>query len=193
MPVDPGFEELYRTEVRTVFRGVYLYCRDREVAEDATQEAFARALERWDRLHGHSWVVGWVITTSLNVARRALRRRRLVHPLSGEGGDPEESIDIWASLRSLSSRQQEALVLRYRLDLPVHEIAQIMRCSEGTVRTHLFRGRENLRAELEGAVGWRLRTTFAHSFGERPTLFRCSSPVSIRLCGGQGPAACGST
>jgi len=152
VPVGPDFENLYKTEAQTVFRGVYLYCRDRELAEDATQEAFARALARWDRLHGQPWVVGWLMTTALNVARRTLRRRGAVQPATGGGGNTEESIDIWASVRTLSPRQQEALVLRYRLDLPVHEIAQIMRCSEGTVKTHLTRGRENLRAVIEGAV-----------------------------------------
>lgn len=66
MAVDPGFEDLYRSEAQTVFCAVFLQCRDRAVAEDATQEAFARGLERWDRLRGQVWAIGWAITTALN-------------------------------------------------------------------------------------------------------------------------------
>ena len=57
---DPEFEALYRREFLAVFRTVYLLAGTREVAEDATQEAFARALERWSRLRGQTWAGGWV-------------------------------------------------------------------------------------------------------------------------------------
>jgi len=72
---DPAFRRLYEAEGPSVFQAVYLLCRDRAVAEDATQEAFARALERWGRLGDQAWVGGWVMSTALNVARRSLRRR----------------------------------------------------------------------------------------------------------------------
>jgi len=73
---DSAFESFYISEAKAVFTAVYMMCRDRQLAEDATQEAFARALERWDRLGQQEWAAGWVVTTALNVARRNLRRRR---------------------------------------------------------------------------------------------------------------------
>jgi RNA polymerase sigma-70 factor (ECF subfamily) len=150
---DRAFEELYEKEAHSVFAAVYLLCRDQALAEDATQEAFARALERWERLRTMPWTAGWVTTTAMNVARRALRRR----PLPPSAAPHHESIDeyaigLWDRVRNLPRRQQEALVLHYRLGLPVNEIARAMGCREGTVRTHLARGRERLRTSLEGVT-----------------------------------------
>ena len=149
---DRAFEELYEKEAHSVFAAVYLLCRDRALAEDATQEAFARALERWERLRAAPWAAGWVTTTAMNVARRALRR----HPLSPNPphDEPidENAIELWNRVRSLPRRQQEAVVLHYRLGLPVNEVARAMGCREGTVRTHLARGREGLRTSLEGVT-----------------------------------------
>ncbi len=149
MKADAEFERFYETEARAVFSAVFLLCRDRDRAEDATQEAFARAFARWNRLGSQPWAAGWVTTTALNVARRGLRRRRPA-PETPQGGNPTDSIDLWASVRTLPPRQQQVVVLHYRLDLPVKKIAAILGCREGTVRTHLARARDVLRRGLEG-------------------------------------------
>jgi RNA polymerase sigma-70 factor, ECF subfamily len=149
--VDPGFEELYRREQPSVFRSVYRLCGDRAVAEDATQEAFARALARWRRLRGRSWAAGWVTTTALNLARRASRRRR-VEPAAEDGvpADLDAATDVWVAVRALPRRQQEAVVLFYVADLPLADVAVAMGCAEGTAKAHLARARESLRGALEG-------------------------------------------
>lgn len=149
MKTDSAFERFYTNEAKAVFTAVYLMCRDRQLAEDATQEAFARAFERWDRLERQPWAAGWVMTTALNVARRSLRRRR-AWPMAQDAQNPEEAVDLWTVVRRLPRRQQEAVVLYYRMGVPVQEIAQILACKEGTVRTHLTRAREALRVMLEG-------------------------------------------
>ncbi len=130
-----------------MFGAVFLLCRDRPLAEDATQEAFARAFARWERLGSQPWAGGWVTTTAMNVARRALRKRPA--PGARHHPDPVDEVDMWASVRGLPRRQQEVVVLHYRLDLPVREIAEVLGCREGTIRTHLARARERLRKELE--------------------------------------------
>jgi RNA polymerase sigma-70 factor, ECF subfamily len=146
---DPEFQQLYRSERQAVFNTVLLLCRDRALAEDATQEAFARALERWGRLRGRPWVGGWVTSTALNVARRALRFRP--DPgLPHREGDPDTAIGLWMQVRRLPLRQQQAVVLHYRLDLSVEDVAGLMELSPGTVRTHLARARQTLRRSLEG-------------------------------------------
>jgi RNA polymerase sigma-70 factor (ECF subfamily) len=147
--VDESFQELYEREAQSVFSTVFLLCRDRALAEDATQEAFARALERWSRLRAQPWVGGWVTSTALNVARRALRRRRLPQPSAEQPPEPEEGIDLWHGVERLPKRQQLAVLLHYRQDLTVAEIAQITGTREGTVRTHLARAREALRRYLK--------------------------------------------
>jgi RNA polymerase sigma factor (sigma-70 family) len=150
--IDRAFASFYLSEAPSVFRTVYLLCRDPSVAEDATQEAFARALQRWGRLQGQPWVGGWVTQTALNVARRTLRHHPIAEASPPSPADPELGMDLWREVAQLPLRQQQAVILFYREDRPVEEIARIMGCQEGTVRTHLARARRALRAQVEGEI-----------------------------------------
>lgn len=150
MSVDPGFRGLYEREFAPVYRAVLLLCGDRQLAEDATQEAFARALSRWRRLRSHPSPGGWVTTTALNVARRQLRRRPTVTVGADafRGAEIDERLALHAAIRALPPRQQEAVALYYLLDLPVAETAAAMGVDDGTVKTHLSRAREALERTL---------------------------------------------
>jgi len=147
--VDRRFEELYRSEFQTVFRAVRALCGDAGIAEDATQEAFARALARWRRLRDRPWVAGWVTTTAMNAARRSLRRRSVPPPPVLEDRDLDASVDLWTQVRLLPARQQEAVILHYVMDLSVADSAAAMGCEDGTVKAHLARARTALRIQLE--------------------------------------------
>jgi RNA polymerase sigma-70 factor (ECF subfamily) len=146
-----SFEDFYRVEFSRVYRAAWLLARDEHDALEATQEAFARAFARWNRLRSAEWAAGWVITTALNFLRR--RRRRPVGPLPTTGADIAEpsatAIDLQRALRLLPPRQREALVLFYVGDLPVQAVAEVMGVGEGTVKAHLSRGRVALRDGLE--------------------------------------------
>jgi RNA polymerase sigma-70 factor (ECF subfamily) len=131
-----------------VFRAASVVSGDRHVAEDATQEAFARALARWRRLGKEPWVAGWVTTTAINVARRQLRRRPPIEGPSGHGSDPETALDVRSAIRGLPRRQQQAVVLHHLLSLPLAETAHAMGCREGTVKAHLSRARAALATSL---------------------------------------------
>jgi RNA polymerase sigma-70 factor (ECF subfamily) len=147
---DRGFAEFYEREFAAVYRPVFAVCRNRSVAEEATQEAFARALERWRRLRDRPWAAGWVTTTAMNVARKSLRRRSAPVGPDVASDEPESGWDLWRAVRGLPARQQEAVVLFYVMDLPVVEVAEVMRCERGTVKAHLAKARASLRDALEG-------------------------------------------
>jgi RNA polymerase sigma-70 factor (ECF subfamily) len=142
---DPSFTELYEREFPAVFRAAYLMSGDRGLAEEATQEAFARALARWGRLRSQPWAGGWVTTTALNTARRHMRRRRPATITNDPHGEDDTTrLDVHAAIRLLPARQQEVVVLHYLLDLPVADTAAVMGCDQGTVKTHLWRARAAL-------------------------------------------------
>jgi RNA polymerase sigma-70 factor (ECF subfamily) len=148
--VDPAFLGLYEAEYGTVFRTVFLLCRNADLAEEATQEAFVRAFERWKRLRDQPWAAGWITTTAMNVARRALRRQDATGPrAAADATDTDAAIDLWRSVAGLPLRQQQALVLHYRLGMPTAEAAAVMHCAEGTVRAYLTRARDALRERLQ--------------------------------------------
>jgi RNA polymerase sigma-70 factor, ECF subfamily len=164
MPVgvrmDAEFEGVYSREFESIYRVVFMVTRNAADAEDAVHEAFARALERWDRLRMEPWLVGWIARTALNIAkRRRLRVKEVVglpqptqNPGSAEEGlDREAPLDLWDEVRRLPGRQREAIVLHYVFDLPVREIAQVLQSSESTIRVHLTRGRRRLARSLGGS------------------------------------------
>ena len=141
---DEGFRPMYEAEFANVYRTVLLMCGDRSIAEDATQEAFARALARWRRLAGTSWAAGWTTTTAINLARRQLRGRLTIHAQPAAETDHDASLDLRAAIEHLPSRQKQAIALHYLMDLTIADAAAAMGCDEGTVKTHLFRARSTL-------------------------------------------------
>jgi RNA polymerase sigma-70 factor (ECF subfamily) len=148
-----GFRELYEAEFQKVVRAAYAVCGETPAAVDAAQEAFARALSRWGRLKDVPWVVGWIVRTAMNQAKRegALQRSFdpvAVSPFQQSHSGLDERSDLVAALRSLPRRQREALVLHYVADLPLEQVAAAMGTADGTVKAHLFRGREALRGRL---------------------------------------------
>jgi RNA polymerase sigma-70 factor (ECF subfamily) len=145
------FDSFCRREYPSVYAAARALTGDRETALDVTQEAFARAYARWARLGRASWAGGWVMTTALNLCRRSLRRRPPgVAPQEAPGRESkvDARLDLAAALRQLPARQREAVVLHYLVDLPVAGVAEIMKTSEGTVKSHLARGRHSLAARL---------------------------------------------
>jgi RNA polymerase sigma-70 factor (ECF subfamily) len=149
---DRGFEDLYEEEFANVFRAAYALIGDVSAAEDATQEAFARALARWRRLRGEPWAGGWVMTTALNVARRQLRRRPVI-ALVETPADAHDLVEVRLAIRALPTRQQQAVVLHYLLDLPLADVARSMGCREGTVKAHLAKARRGLAERLGSRPG----------------------------------------
>lgn len=144
------FDAFYRAQMPAVYRATLLLCGSSGLAEEATQEAFARALARWRQLSREAWAGGWVMTTSLNVARRSMRQRREPrHPVATIE-QPLPDPQLWDAIRELPRRQQEALCLRYVADLPLEQVAEAMRCSPNTAKTHLRRATTQLQGVLGG-------------------------------------------
>jgi len=119
-----------------------------ERAAEATDEAFARALARWERVSRMESPSGWTYRVALNVVRKQMRQRERErrHPGTKE---PERCVpasqpEVWEAVRALPARQAEAVLLRYVADLPEAEIASVMRVKRGTVASLLSAARGRL-------------------------------------------------
>jgi RNA polymerase sigma-70 factor (ECF subfamily) len=143
------FDRLFRNEQASVFRVLYAFTAGRrDIAEEATAEAFARAIAHGDRIRDP---LAWIYRTAFRVAQRELRRERSPRSPSGDEQDASPSLaHLIDALRVLSPNQRAAIVMRYEGDLPVQDIAERMGIHPATVRVHLHRGRKRLR-ELLGA------------------------------------------
>ncbi|MWA08540.1 SigE family RNA polymerase sigma factor [Streptomyces sp. BA2] len=127
---------------------------DRHAAEDLLQIALMKAYGRWAHIEQPEAYVRQVLYRQ-QVSRWRLRRHRAettvpVLPESGgEAGaesDSELRIALWAALRRLTKRQRAVVVLRYFEDLPEGEVAALLRCPVGTVRSTAHRSLAKLRA-----------------------------------------------
>jgi RNA polymerase sigma-70 factor (ECF subfamily) len=135
-----------------------LYTSDRDLAAELAQEALARACRHWRRVQHMDAPGAWLYRVALNLANSAFTRQRaerrahaeavaLNAPVA-EGPGWDEVIALRQALGVLAPRQRAALVLRYYADLPVAEVASLMRCRPGTVRALTHQALERLRVEL---------------------------------------------
>jgi len=142
------FDRLFRDEHAAVFRVLFAFTGGRrDLAEEATAEAFARAIAYRERIRDP---LPWIYRTAFRVVQHELgRERRPAAAVAAASDEPVPGLaTLIDALRSLSAQQRAAIVLRYEADLPVQEIAARMGIRSATVRVHLHRGRNRLRQLL---------------------------------------------
>ena len=124
-------------------------------AEDIAQEAFWATFVKWDDLENPE---RWLWKVIANRSRSALRRRyleaRLLLPLGSESAPAHEEKlpgldEFWDMVRALPKRQAQVVALLYVEDLSSVEVAEVLGCSEATVRVHLHRARKRLAERLD--------------------------------------------
>jgi RNA polymerase sigma-70 factor (ECF subfamily) len=146
------WEALYRSEGARIWRALLAYSGDRDVASDATAEAFAQGIARGDEIRDPS---AWLWTTAFRVAAGDLQKRGL--PLFRDPGLTYEMSDpaphLFAALAKLSPKQRAAVLLHDYADRPTDEIAQLLDVKLPTLHVHLSQGRKRLRELLEVSDG----------------------------------------
>jgi RNA polymerase sigma-70 factor (ECF subfamily) len=155
------FDALFADSYRAIVRTVWFIVGDWEVAREVAQDAFATALVHWRKVSAYDNPGAWVRRVAIRDAVRARRRAQRGVGLAGAAVVPaptiETTLDVRAAIMRLPVQQRAAVVLHYLHDLPVRDVAAELRCSEGTVKTHLARARDALsvllRDEHEDAHG----------------------------------------
>lgn len=135
------------------------YCGDRDLAEESTQEALARAVAHWGGRQRPDRLEGWLVRVATNVVhdhhRRRANGRRYAPLIATPAHTDEVGIDDHLLVRDLlpvlSDRERAAILLRFFSGCTVAETATAMRCPDGTVKSLTHRGLARLRAALEAA------------------------------------------
>ena len=128
-----------------LLRTAYLLTGDRADAEDLLQTALAKTYLSWDRIRDREAVDGYVRRVMVNTQTSWWRRRKVdehptdVLPERSGGRDATADADLhdalWTALSTLPKRQRAMVVLRYYEDLSEAEIAEVLGCSRGTVKS----------------------------------------------------------
>ena len=153
---DDGFAAFYASSYRRLLGQLFAVTGDLAEAENALQEAYARAFVRWPRVRDYDLPEAWVRRVALNLAAmgaRSLRRRaRALLRLGPPPAVPELSpdlIDLHAALRALPLGQRQVIVLHHLVGLPVDEVARELGLAPGTVKSRLARGRATIASTLQ--------------------------------------------
>lgn len=146
------FELWYRAEHARLITVLASVTGNREIACEATDEAFVRAYERWDRVEAMASRSGWVYRTALNDARKRLRRRSIEQRLWIRRSDTRvvdgPTGEVWLIVADLPRRQREAVVLRHVAQMTEAEVATVMSVTRGTVSSTLRDAYRSLKSEL---------------------------------------------
>jgi RNA polymerase sigma-70 factor (ECF subfamily) len=131
-----------------LWRAVYLWSGDREVASDSVAEAFAQAIRRGDEIRSP---LAWITTAAFRIAAGELQRRRRGVELTGiPSYEPNSSAtDLVLALRRLPEKQRRAVVLMFYVGLSHSEIARLTGSTVGAVAVNVHRGRRRLRELME--------------------------------------------
>lgn len=149
------FNDFYRAQYGRLAGTLRLVTGDAGIAEELTQEAFVKALQRWERVSAHESPEGWLFTTGLNLARRRWRIKKnrpsasLDETWMGESHPEPNSTraELIAAIGRLPVKQRSAVVVRHVLGYSTDEAAALLEMSPGALRQTLHRAVSTLRLD----------------------------------------------
>lgn len=165
---DQELESRFISEnLRRIFLQIYRIVGNVDDAQDLTQEAFIKALQRQDQIKDQQKAAHWLSRIASNTAIDFLRRHSRVQfcdiddlpePISTPREQSPEHLVLRSEqgeyledgLRLLTERERTALILRDVEGLPADEVARRMGCTKATVRSHIANGRIKFRRYVEG-------------------------------------------
>jgi len=164
-----AFDQLIDRYQGDIHRMIYYRIRARMDAEDLTQDVFIRAYRSISRLREPQRFRGWLYTIAVNRVNDYLRKKRVrsifkssdenvdIQPDADQLREQPEALeqvlkeDFWRQVgriaKKLSKMEREVFMLRFLDNLNINEIAQILKKSESTVKTHLYRALAKFKKE----------------------------------------------
>lgn len=148
---DESFDEFVRARLPQLLGFARALTGSEHAAADLVQDALERCLPRWSRIasdNPDAYVRRVIVNRNISVWRR-LRRERLTDATPDEGHlDSGTDLDLWRAIARLPAQQRAVVALRYYEDLSEAEIARVLGCSPGTVKSQASRALTKLRTLL---------------------------------------------
>jgi RNA polymerase sigma-70 factor (sigma-E family) len=154
---DEEFREFARSRASPLHRSAYLLCGDWHLAHDLVQETLVQAYRHWPRVAKADSPDAYVRRILLNGARERWRRKEIAVPVARFAAEPvvgdatdeiARRAELLQALLTLPLRQRATVVLRYLEGRSERETAELLGCSEGTVKSQSARALATLRAVL---------------------------------------------
>jgi len=158
--------EIYDRYSGRIYNFAFRFLKNAEAAEDAVQEVFVKMMRHANQFNGDAKLSTWLFSITANWCRDYLRKADnknketadvLVSLPTPSELAPDRNLErreneqlVRKALDALTSEQREAILLSRYQGLSYAEIAQIAGCSEGAVKTRVFRAMETLKKTLAG-------------------------------------------
>jgi len=167
------FDDVVRVHGQAIYRFILASLRDQDAAETLAQDCLMRAFQARDKFRGDSSVKTWLMRIAVNLVRDHASSERLkfwrragkaalsigaaAQRVADRAYSPEAAVaakqkaeTVWKATADLSPKQRTVLLLRFVEDMDILEIAAATGMKEGTVKVHLFRALQRVRARIEG-------------------------------------------
>ena len=162
LDADALVARMFSEQGASLVRLARVFCDDRDAAEDLVQEAFIRLHRSAGSIRDLGRAPAFLRSIVINLARdhnrrglMSLRHRASTVPTAPPSGPDdravhhEEADEVLTALRTLPERQRACLVLHYYEELSIAEVAETLRISMNSVKTHCRRGLASLESRLE--------------------------------------------
>jgi RNA polymerase sigma-70 factor (sigma-E family) len=159
MTAEDEFVEFAGAASGRLRRTAFLLCGDWHTAEDLTQTTLAKVFTAWRRISHRDAVNAYAMRTLLNTYLAESRRKRPAELLTGqvpeqpvETPGPELRLAVLGALATLPPKARAVVVLRYWADMSVDQVASLLGCSTGNVKSQCARALDKLRLLLDDAA-----------------------------------------
>jgi RNA polymerase sigma-70 factor (sigma-E family) len=160
---DAAFIQFYAARSDHLRRTAYLLCGDWHLAEDLTQIAVTKLYQAWERVDRHDSLDQYarriLLRAFLDERRRPWRREvptapdpAVLEASAVAAGSPDDRMLLRSALLQVPKGRRAVLVLRFWADLSVEQVADILGCSTGTVKSQTAHGLADLRRVLGGTL-----------------------------------------
>jgi RNA polymerase sigma-70 factor, ECF subfamily len=154
-----ALQDLLKKEKEKLYRMAYTYMKNEEDALEVFQQTVLQAIESINQLREPIYFSTWLTRICINNAIAALKKKKnlvvidsvveqlVVNEMSE---DLAQQLDVADALSKLPEKYKTTLLLRFYQDFSVKQIANILDCPEGTVKTNIHRGLSLLKQNLKG-------------------------------------------
>ncbi|MED5020564.1 sigma-70 family RNA polymerase sigma factor [Paenibacillus chibensis] len=161
-----ALQVLMRHYAEDVWNFAFFITRNKEAADDISQEVFLRAYEHWRGFERRSTPKTWLLAITRNLSRNWLKShsvRKVILMERVERGDASsaeseyldriEAQSIWSHVLRLPAKYREVLVLEAHYELDYKQIAALLGIAEGTVKSRIHRARKRMEKAMKGDLG----------------------------------------
>lgn len=156
---DHDFQDYLHKEKEKLYRMAFLYVKNQNDALEIVQETIFKAYKNLDSLREWNYFSTWITRILINTSLDYIKKNSRIQVTDilewTQGEEPkwrEEHLDLVDSINRLDAPYKTVIILRYYKDFSIKQIAELLNCPEGTVKSNIHRGLMKLKIDLKEDV-----------------------------------------